>query len=209
MPKRSPGTIDWLRSESKQIVLDDLEEGVISLDETDTAEALFYGMYQYTPEFIAEQVKFEQFKDRLAGHRKQLKHKIESPAWEMAALAHDRLKCPQKTHNEKGEKIFYWTEAMELLKQDIDDGKHLTMTPTQLQATRPNEYGEFPLKIFDRRIRQAIRKKRLINWKNDKREDYAKERKERRQKLNLDEETPQQQRKRLLREQQEQHMQEG
>ena len=45
--------------------------------------------------------------------------------------------------------------------------------------------------------------------KNDKREDYAKERKERRQKLNLDEETPQQQRKHLLQEQQEQHMHQG
>ena len=52
-------TIDWKNSESKQIVIDDLEAGVVSMDESDTAEDLFYGMCQFTPEFIAEKVPFE------------------------------------------------------------------------------------------------------------------------------------------------------
>ena len=194
---RNPGTIDWKNSESKQIVLDDLEANVISLDESDTAEDLFYGMYQVSPEFIAEKVQFKQFKQRLKDHRKQLKEMLSSPAIEKLALEHDRRICPQKTHNERGEKIFYWTEAMQLLKQDVDAGLHLLMTPRQLQATRFAEYGEFPPKLFDRRVRQAIRKKRLINWKNDKREEATKERKARCQKLNLEEETPQQKRERL------------
>ena len=198
MANRKPGTIDWTNSESKQIVLDDLEAGVISMDNTDTAEALYYGMYQYSPEFIAEKVLFEQFKVRLKDHRKQLQRKSNSTQLEMAALAHDRLLFPKKTHNEKGEKIFYWTEGMKLLKQDIDDGLHLKMTPSQLQKMRPVEYGEFSPKIFGRRIRQAIRKKRLINWKNDKREEAKKERIERRRELGLLDETPQEHRERML-----------
>jgi len=210
MPRgqRNPETIDWFNSESKQIVLDDLEAGVISLDETDSAEALFYGMYQYTPEFIAEKVQFKQFKERLAGHREQLKHKLEAPAWERAALEHDRLKRPKKTHNDRGEKIFYWSKAMQLLKKDIEAKKHHEMTPSQLKASRP-EYRDFTLAKFDGRIRQAIRKERLINWKNDKRQEEIDARKERRRDLQLSEETPQEQWKRLERERREQREQQG
>ena len=191
--QRNPGTIDWRNSESKQIVLDDLEVGVISLDESDSAEDLFYGMYQFTPEFIAERVTFGQFRDRLKDHRDQLKHKFESPSWEEAALEHDRLLHPKKMYNQRGEKIFYWSEAMALLKQDVAEKKHLAMTPSQLHQSRP-EYGQFKLAIFDQRIQQAICKERLINWMNDKREEEIQIRKERRCKLGLSEETPQEQR---------------
>lgn len=121
---------------------------------------------------------------------------MEAPSWEEAALQHDRLLHPKKTHNQRGEKIFYWSEAMDLLKQDVADKKHLTMTPSQLRLSRPNEYGQFSLHIFDRRIRQAIRKERLINWLNDKREKETKKRKERRRGLGLSDETPQERRER-------------
>ena len=42
-PNPETGNIDWFNSESKQIVLDDLEARVISLDDTDTerSEARF------------------------------------------------------------------------------------------------------------------------------------------------------------------------
>lgn len=199
MARRKPGTIDWAKSESKQIVIDDLEAGVISLDETDSAEDLFYGMYCHTPEFIAEQVGFHQFKQQLSDHRKQLKPKMEAPSWEAAALAHDRLLFPKKTHNHRGEKIFYWSDAFNLLKQDVAEKKHLQMTPTDLRLMR-TEYQDFSLAIFDQRIRQAVRKERLINWKNDKREEATNERRERRRDLNLPTETPQERRERLYKE---------
>ena len=43
MPRgqRNPETIDWAKSLSKQLVLDNLENHVISLDESDTAEDLY------------------------------------------------------------------------------------------------------------------------------------------------------------------------
>ena len=194
MPPRKPGTIDWRNSESKQIVLDDLESGQISLDAANTAEDLCCGMCQFAPEFIAEEVGFDQFKKRLEDHRKQLEHKIDRSE-AMAALEHDRLIFPQKTHNARGEKIFCWTEAFGLLKQDVAAKKHTIMTPSQLHKTRP-EHKEFSLTVFDRKIRQAIRKERLVNWKNDKREADIKERKERRRALGLNEETPMEERKR-------------
>lgn len=196
MANRNPETIDWGKSESKQIVLDDLEARVISLDNTDSAEDLYYGMYCNTPEFITEKVGFKQFRDRLRDHRKQVKVKLEAPGWETAALAHDRLLFPKKTHNQRGEKIFYLSEAYPLLIQDVVAKKHLQMKPSQLKASRP-EYGDFSLAIFDQRIRQAVRKERLINWMEDKRNAEIQERKERRRNLGLSEETPLEQLQRL------------
>lgn len=196
----NPGTMDWRNSESKQIVLDDLEAGVISLDETDTAHDLYYGMYQYTPEFIAEKVLFPQFELRLKDHREQLRPKFEAPSFEAAALAHDRYLCPKKTHNQRGEKIFYWSDAMNLLKQDVANKKHEMMSPSELRLSRP-VYQEFSLRVFDQRIRQAIRKERLINWKNDTRQETQEERHKRRRELGLTEETPQELRERMFQQQ--------
>lgn len=59
------------------------------------------------------------------------------------------------------------------------------MTPSELKASRP-EYAEWPLKIFDGRIRQAIRRARMVNWRNDKREAKEKKRREKREKLEED-----------------------
>ena len=86
---------------------------------------------------------------------------------------------------------------MAALREDVDAGLHVTMKPSELQATRPDVYGEWDLKLFDQRLRQAIRKKRMVNWMNDKREATDEERKERRRNLCLSEETPQQHRKRV------------
>lgn len=193
-PKRNPETIDWRNSESKRIVMDDLRAGLISLDESDTAEELFYGLYQFTAEFTSEQVGFEQFKARLKDHREALQKKTDASCWESIALAHDRSLFPKKTHNSRGEKIFYWSRAMALLKQDVAEKKHLTMTPTELRASRPVEYGEFTLPIFDGRIRQAVRRERLINWKSDQREEKTQGRKELRKELGLNPLTPHEQR---------------
>lgn len=199
MPRgqRNPNTIDWTNSESKAIVLDDLESGSISIDNSDTAEDLYYGMYQFTPEFITEGVKFEQFKARLRDHRKQVKDRMERSSWEMAALAHDRLMQPKKTHNIRGEKVFYLTPAYRLLAMDVAANKHQIMTPSELKLSRP-EYAEWNLKLFDQRIRQAIRRKRFVNYLNDKREDKESERKGRRRTLGLPEETPLEQRQRMV-----------
>lgn len=197
--RRNPGTIDWPNSESRAIILDDLENGIISLDGTDTAEELFYGMYQFTPEFIAEKVLFKQFRDRLKDHRAQITRRRESEAWEASALAHDRQMRPIKTHNARGEKVFYWTEAADLLKKDVAQlmSKNIKFTASQIQAVRPSYYGEFKLAFFDRRVRQAVRRQRYINYLNDKRLEEEKVRRERRKDLLLAEETPWQQLQRM------------
>jgi hypothetical protein len=48
------------------------------------------------------------------------------------------------------------TVAERLLKIDIDAGKHETMKPRELQATRP-EYSPYPLKVFRDHVQQELR----------------------------------------------------
>jgi hypothetical protein len=169
--------------------VDDLHSGAISMDNTDKAYDLYYGMYCHTPEFIAEKVPYEQFRDRLNYLRKTLAQKMDGIAWQVAALHHDRLITPKPTHNHRGEPVFYLTEAAALLMLDVEEGKHKTMTPSQLRESR-TEYTQFDLAYFDRRLRQAIRKLRFINYLNDKREEKIQERKAHRRELLLPENPP-------------------
>jgi len=182
MPRRNPGTIDWTKSLSRQMVLDDLENGVVSVDETDSAEDLYYLFYVHTDEFKREKVLFRQFRDCLRDHREQVKKRQEASQWEMAAFAHDNAIFPTRTHNDRGEKKFYLTPAYRLLAKDVGNKLHQLMTPSQLKASRP-EYEEFSNKVFDGRIRQAIRRERMVNWRNDKREADEKKLNKRRQEL--------------------------
>jgi hypothetical protein len=63
----------------------------------------------------------------------------------MAAFHHDEalnLRANNKPYPRWGGGV-----AERILKIDIDAGKHETMKPGELQATRP-EYSQHPLKVF-------------------------------------------------------------
>ena len=57
------------------------------------------------------------------------------------------------------------SEAKKLLKQDIDDGKHLQFKPSDFHATR-EEYKTFSLKVFQNHIYQEVdsRSKRATHF---------------------------------------------
>ena len=76
MPKQGPkttGFIDWRSSKARAILLRDLEPGGYLADKENVLAKDLFIWYKTMAEF--EQVIFKQFKDRLAGHRKQLKSK--------------------------------------------------------------------------------------------------------------------------------------
>lgn len=111
--------IDWTNLESRAIVIDDLNSGMISLNTMDEARDLYYGMYQFMPKFISEQVPYDQFRAHLNDHQKQIKAQLDKVSWEMAALGYDCLLCPKKMHNAHGEKVFYLTKPNKKLTKDI------------------------------------------------------------------------------------------
>ena len=107
MPRssKSADRIDWASSESKLIVVKDLEDGKLSLDESNvSAEMAWMTLYREHPKFVLEGVCFSQFKERLKDHRKQVEKRAQKVSVEVAALVHDQLRShPQfrKTSFEK------------------------------------------------------------------------------------------------------------
>jgi hypothetical protein len=117
-------------------------------------------------EFV--EVVFSQFEARLKDHRKQVGGEIARSERESEALMHDRRLFPRQMENCRGEPVFDLSAAKMLLRGDVEAGKHLTMTPLQLQQTR-TEYRPFSASIFKHRIYQEVRRNKFINYLEQRR----------------------------------------
>ena len=166
---RWKGWIDWWNSKAKEMVLEDLIEGIVPLtDEECMAEEAWEVWYKNMAEFVRENVLFEQFKDRFKDHHKQISSKKIKSHKEMQAFLHHRSLHPEKTHNEKGEPLYDVHPAKPLLQDDVQMKKHKAMTPTDLQASR-TEYGAFSLKVFRQHIYQEVHRQKFVFYLNIKR----------------------------------------
>lgn len=131
MPRRTkkPGYIDWAKSKTKALIWEHLEKDILTLDENVISAQLAWTHYRTVDVVIQEKVVFEQFAEALARHRKAIKKKRWHVGDQMAALEHDTqfMSFNNKTHNRRGKKIFYGTDAHKQLKEDIKAEKHTTM----------------------------------------------------------------------------------
>ena len=166
----NPDWIDWRNSWAREILLEDLHDGVLPLDEEElSAEDAWNMMYVHMPEFVT--IVFDQFKARLKGHRQQVKRAKGAQTSEVDALMHDRSIHPRHPYNKKGEPVFDLSEAKPLLRKDVAEEKHLNMSLDDLWKTRP-EYCDFWDKdFFKRRVRQEVRRVKYmyyLEWKRAK-----------------------------------------
>ena len=159
------GWIDWRNSESRSILLLDLESGVLPLDIT-AQEA--WEIYALEPVFIVEGVVFDQFKARLAGHRKQVRRDHAQRQHEEAALVHDRQLYPRAFVNHRAEPVFDMSEAKTFLEQDVECGKPQTMTMSALHHSR-QAYLKFRPDIFRQRVYQEQRRQKFLVYLEQKR----------------------------------------
>ena len=73
-------------------------------------------------------------------------------------------------HDKRGQPIFDRSAAKPLLKEDVIDEKHKEMTTEELHASR-EEYQQWDIKIFRRRLRQEISTQKwfyYLEWKRAK-----------------------------------------
>jgi len=101
-----------------------------------------------------QQVTYERFRANLNALRKRVKKWQEKSDFNRAAFEHDKALNPIDVSKLR------WpgSEAEACLKRDIDEGKHLTMTPSELRKTN-NLYMEWPLEKFRGHIYQEERKR--------------------------------------------------
>lgn len=98
---------------------------------------------------------------RLNDTRKQVDVYSERAAADAAGLERDRKIYPMSTHNDRGEPMWYRSDAQKLLREDMKAGKHKEMTPSQLRDSR-EEYKQFSAKVFRDHIPQSTKRKKWV-----------------------------------------------
>jgi hypothetical protein len=167
MPSAREGWIVWQKSQAREILLDDLQSGLLPVNADElSAEEAWDLVYQHMAEFVP--VVFSQFKERLRDHRRQVGKNMIRAASESEALVHDRRLFPRSTENQRSEPVFDLSPAKLLLRADVEEGKHNRMTPTELKNSRI-EYHIFNANKFKHRIYQEVRRQKFINYLNLKR----------------------------------------
>jgi hypothetical protein len=81
---------------------------------------------------------------------------------ELQALNKDRKLYPRQSHNHRGEPVFDLSPAKALLREDVKNKLHTTMSSSELRATSP-EYMCFKPKKFKDRIPQEVKTQKFLH----------------------------------------------
>jgi hypothetical protein len=146
--------------------MQDLIDDILPVEASRITAEEAWEVYKTMDEFA--NVVFDQFKERLRDHRKQVGENKIRAAKELDALAHDRRLFPRQTVNHRGELVFDLHPAKLLLRADVESGKHLRMTRQELQLTNES-YQIFRTDIFRHRIYQEVRRSKFVNYLKERR----------------------------------------
>jgi hypothetical protein len=168
MPPQSKkeGWISWRGSKAPAVLMKDLIDGTLPVEASRGTAEEAWEVYNMMDEFA--NVVFQQFKDHLKDHRKQVGENKICATKDLEALMHDRRVFPRQLVNHQGELVFDLHPAKLLLCADILAGKHLCMTPRELQLTNVS-YQMFEPEIFRQRIYQAVRRSKVVNYLKERR----------------------------------------
>jgi len=151
---------DWLHSEGRRLLESDLQSNRIC-DATD-----WRTVYHLRPEFAVGETPEEAlrlFEGRLYRARQRHKRQRNLAASELAMLQHDRQQHPVPTTDRRtGEPRWDGSEAQRLLKIDVKNKVHETMSRTAFYNSRP-EYQEFSKATIDRKVPQEVSRIKFVN----------------------------------------------
>ena len=150
--------------------MEDLISGILPLSAQEmSAEEAWEICYSHMLEFVEPGVVFSQFEARLKDHRKQLSKEHVRAQEEAAALEHDRLLFPRQITKPNGDFVFDLHPAKLILRRIVAEGDHIGVRPKDLWNSR-QEFKDFKLAEFTRRIYQEERRKKFIRYLNRRRE---------------------------------------
>ena len=165
--KEEPG-IKWRDSAAKDMLLADLAAETLPIDEDVCSAEEAWSYYKELIEF--KNVPFSQFEKQLKKHREQMSAKFVRSIEQWNAFQRLREQRPEPTTYDNGRRIFRHSAAYKLLRDDVYNKRHHSMTPSAFRLTCP-EYQEWGLTEFSQRIFQMERQWKFINYLEKKRED--------------------------------------
>lgn len=158
MPRKKTNALpNWLNSEAKKLLLQDLRDGTIPVDSKSMAPKT---VYLLRPEFA--EFDYKNFPGRLRSARQQIISKNNCAASDSTAFAHDRQLYPKAANNHRGEPRWEGSETERLLRLDMDESKHKTMKPQQLYQSRKEYYDNYPLTVFREHIYQEEKRRKFM-----------------------------------------------
>ena len=165
---KSSYKIDWRKSHARIVLLEDLESGVLPLEESELSVKEAWALYKNEDGF-KNLVEFGQFKKQLEAHREQVSKKKNKSSFEEKALDHDLTVRKRSKYNRRGELKFDYHPAKLLLRADVKNGVHKTLGLGQLWKKHA-EYQAFLKRKFSERLRQEVRRSKFVYYMNRKRE---------------------------------------
>lgn len=149
MDKKPPS---WWTIEAKCVLQEDILSGRVGADMTAEDVYVMYGQ-------LYQQYAFPNFKNNFKNHREAVEMEIGRMELDCAGYFHDKDALSAAGRFDPSKPVpWHKSEAKELLKQDIDAGKHLEMKPIDLRDTR-EVYKLFELEVFRKHISQEARRR--------------------------------------------------
>lgn len=160
------GNVNWRTSGAREILLDDLHRGVLTLDEELMPAEQAWEVYGPMDSF--QLVPFKQFKRQLKAHRQQVLKLVTKSTPEYEAFRRDQATQEQFTHYASGRPIFAASSAHKLLKQDVSELFKEAINIGNLHQTRP-EFASWTRAEFTRRVYQEVRYWKFVGYLEAKR----------------------------------------
>ena len=175
------GWVNWRKHPAREIILNDLNHGGWVFEEIEKLKvgeelnlALIFALYNHRKPEIFNEIDFEQFRVRMKDYLKKNRERRQRSKQEFDWMQEQKLLFPRSLQNHRGEIVFDLHPAKKMLRQDVRNGRHTELTPSQLQDSR-TVYQAFDRKIFRHRIYQEIRFQKYCNWLEDKRNKKERE----------------------------------
>ena len=149
----------WNKSLAKELLYQDLKNGVIPLNSKTLSVKEVVAM---RPEFGGDDpTNLKKFSQRLRSARKFVADRKGRAESDRLGIEHD-LAIIQSTGyvSNGGEKKWYGSEAERLLKSDVNDKKHETMTAKQFYESR-HVYKDFTFATIRDKIRQEEKSRKF------------------------------------------------
>lgn len=148
---------------ARQLMFDEIAAERIPLDGELMGTAEVWSNYAATAEFKMRGMKCgDTFKRRLAALRKLIKRDKNRSAHDKLEVAKAIKNHPPPSHNHRGEPQWNGSEAQQLLKDAIEEGKHLLEKPEQLRLAKP-QFQAFGKDTFRWKIQQELKTKKCLH----------------------------------------------
>jgi hypothetical protein len=153
-PPVSLNGADWRTSDAKKLIVQDMMDNIVPVaPRIRDIQKLFAELYADQPEFADFPFDEQRYKDRINRIQDNVRRVKWARDYDRECLDEARKVFPAQAHGPTGEILWRGSYADACLDEDMANGRHLQMKPSELRETRPC-YQEFSKKRFAKRIDQ-------------------------------------------------------